>query len=203
MSPAPKPPASSSDSQPGLPPVPTGIQRLLRLASLNESFLRELVARRGDVAPVAGVPLTPSEAAVLAAIPEPQLLEMARQMPPPLAPRREFLRQTAATAVVLLGGAALAEGATGCNETSSKDPVEPKRKSQGKDPDQPTRTTRRETDLTGGAAPDEPPERPDASASASTIGAEGPPPPPPPPPPRPDYRLQAPGGANPDMPPNK
>jgi len=70
-----------------LPPVPTGIQTLLRLAALDAAFLDELVERRADMARAAGVPLTLTEANILAAIPETQLREFARTMPPP-PPRR-------------------------------------------------------------------------------------------------------------------
>lgn len=150
-----------------LPPVPTGIQRLLRLASIDEKFRRQLMARRAAVAEAADVTLTPSEAAVLAAIPARQIEQMAAQMPPPAPPRREFLRQTAATAVVLLGGAALGEALTGCKKKTPETNLET-----------PDRPDHREMDTEGGAAPDEPP-------------------------PRPDHRMEAPGGAAPDLPPDR
>ena len=95
-------------------PVPTGIQRLLRLAALDPAFRDELVRRRAAAAGAAGVALTTSEAAVLAAIPTEQLEQMAGSLPPPARGRRDFLRQTAATAVVLLGGAALGATQIGC-----------------------------------------------------------------------------------------
>lgn len=97
-----------------LPPVPTGIQSLLRLASVDTAFREELVQRRAGIAEVAKVPLTDSERAILGAISDTQLEEMAGKMPPPPPARRDFLRQTAATAVVLLGGAAMAETLGGC-----------------------------------------------------------------------------------------
>jgi len=100
-----RPPESKAE----LPPVPTGIQKLLRLASVDESFRRELLERRAGISAAAGVTLTASEAAILAAIPAAQLEQMIGYLPPPPASRRAFLRQTASTAVVLLGGAVLAE----------------------------------------------------------------------------------------------
>ncbi len=124
---------------PGTVPVPTGIQVLLRLAALDPAFRRQLTERRGDVAQAAGVDLTPSERAILAAIPAAQLEQVAASMPPPPPPRREFLRKTAATAVVLLGGAAMAEPLAGCIGECVP------------------RSDRTQMPLTGGAAPDLPP----------------------------------------------
>ena len=89
----------------GLPPVPTGIQKLLRLAEVDAGFRRELLARRAGIASAAGVALTASEAAILDAVPAAQLEAMVGHLPPPPASRRTFLRQTASTAVMLLGGA--------------------------------------------------------------------------------------------------
>jgi len=113
---------STDDASAELPPVPTGIQRLIRLASLDAEFLQELIEHRGAVAAAAGVPLTKSEEAILAAIDDRVLSEMVAKMPPPSPPRRAFLRQTAATAVVLLGGAALAEATSGCDDKKPKRP---------------------------------------------------------------------------------
>jgi hypothetical protein len=158
-----------------LPPVPTGIQRLLRLASIDEAFRRELVARRGAVAEAAQVPLSPSEAAILKAIPAGQLAEMATKLPPPPRGRRDFLRQTAATAVVLLGGAALSESVSGCDKPAA----EPA----------PSRPDHNETQAVAGVAPDVPPE-----PSASDAGADSPA--------RPEERpMETEGGAAPDEPP--
>jgi hypothetical protein len=95
-----------------LPPVPTGIQKLLRLAAIDEAFREELLRRRAGIADAAGVELTASERAILAAIPAAQLAQMVEFLPPPPASRRTFLRQTASTAVMLLGGAVLAECTT-------------------------------------------------------------------------------------------
>ncbi|MBI5490654.1 MAG: hypothetical protein HY905_25190 [Deltaproteobacteria bacterium] len=105
-----RPPETRTD----LPPVPTGIQKLLRLASVDGSFREELLRRRGGIAPVAGVALTPSERAILGVIPAAQLDTMIAALPPPPADRRTFLRQTASTAVMLLGGAVLAECVSAC-----------------------------------------------------------------------------------------
>jgi hypothetical protein len=204
-----------------LPPVPTGIQRLLRLASVDEAFGRELLARRGGIANVAKVELTPSESAILAAIPAAQLEAMIGSLPPPADDRRSFLRQTAATAVMLLGGAALSS----CH----KDDM---RAAGGAAPDvPPPRPAHRETEADGGISPHlrrpeqpremagataEPPVRKMAGATADPTRQFAEPPPPrvdddmrpiagavapPDTPPRVDHRLQAPGGAAPDRPP--
>lgn len=191
-----RPPEAGVD----LPPVPTGIQKLLRLASVDEAFRRELVARPAALAVTAGVGLTASERSVLEAIPGDQIEEMARKMPPPPPQRRDFLRQTAATAVVLLGGAALSGTVGACCL----------------DVDSPTRVLRRETQEDGGAAPDEPPERPDTRLMETEGGAEPDEPPEPTEPEespteeegdgdlnRPDHREMTSGGAAPDWPPPK
>jgi hypothetical protein len=91
-----------------------GLQRLLRLASVEPAFLEQLLALRDGAAKAAGVRLAPSEAAVLRALPAERLEEMVRVLPPPAPERRAFLRRTAATAVVLLGGAVLAECVPSC-----------------------------------------------------------------------------------------
>lgn len=151
-------------------PVPTGIQRLLRLAAVDPRFRDRLVEQRAQVASAAGVELTVTETAVLAAIDARQLRDMIDRLPAPAAARRDFLRQTAATAVVLLGGAALGESLSSCSKQpadvsappSSTPPVEP---SPGPfaqpPPDDPERPEYNPMQTEGGAAPDEPPPRPD------------------------------------------
>jgi len=161
------------------PAVPTGMQTLLRLASVDASFRSELLERRATIAEAAGVALTPSEQRILAAIPAAQLGAMIDHLPAPSSPRRDFLRQTAATAVVLLGGAALEGSLSGCSKTPEPSPlpVEP--------PPNPTRYA--------APPPDEPPPRPDHNEMQTEGGAA-----PEPPPPRPDYNHMAPGGVRPD-----
>ncbi|MDP7114601.1 MAG: hypothetical protein QGH45_21690 [Myxococcota bacterium] len=136
----------------GALPIPTGIQSLLRLASVDGQFRDELVERRASIAGAAGVTLTASEAAILGSIPDSQLREMAVKMPPPNPDRRAVLRQTAATAVVLLGGAAMAEAVSACCGSELT----------------PSRPEHNMMQTEGGAAPDEPehgelpePETPD------------------------------------------
>ncbi len=106
-----------SDHDPTLPGIPAGLQKLLRLASVDGAFRQQLVERRGQVARAAGIALTANEERILQSIPDQQIRVLAEGMPPPAPQRREFLRQTAATAVVLLGGAVLSQSLTGCRET--------------------------------------------------------------------------------------
>jgi len=155
----------------GMPPVPTGIQTLLRLASVDAAFRDELVARRGEVANPAGVELTASEEAILRSIPGDQLRQMAEQMPPPPSPRRAFLRQTAATAVVLLGGAAMATAVEAC---CGEDEI--------------PRPLHKDMETEGGADPHWDEETPEPATEEST-------------PERPDHNeMQENGGAAPDVP---
>ncbi|MBI5486833.1 MAG: hypothetical protein HY905_05845 [Deltaproteobacteria bacterium] len=152
--------------------VPTGLQRLLRLAALDATFRDELIRRRGAAAKAAGVPLTPSESAVLAAIPAERLEQMVGSLPPPAPGRREFLRQTAATAVVLLGGAALGSTQIGCPLAAG-----------GARPDMPPPPEDQDADAGGEAQPEQdhpvtrgisidvPPERPDQSEMMTGGGA--------------------------------
>jgi hypothetical protein len=135
-----------------LPPVPTGIQQLLRLAAVDPAFRRELLERRGEVADAAGLTLTQSERLVLRAVPPAQLSAMIDGLPPPAEDRRTFLRETASSAVLLLGGAALAATEMSCIRGAKAD-VPP-------EPNSPTRPERPEVQTTGGAAPDPPPPRP-------------------------------------------
>lgn len=86
------------------PPVPTGLQRLLRLASVDPAFRDELLARRAAVAPSAGVELGASERAVLAAAPREQLAAMIASLPPPPTDRRTFLKEGAVAALAALTG---------------------------------------------------------------------------------------------------
>jgi len=97
------------------PPIPGGIQGLLRLAARDPSFLEDLVERRALAADRAGITLGSSERAILAVIPAARLREMVSSLPRSLPrPRRERSRGAAATAVVLLGGAALSAVTAGC-----------------------------------------------------------------------------------------
>ena len=162
-----------------LPPVPTGIQRLLRMAALDASFMARLLELRGDIAAAADVELSATEKAILRAIPSDQIVAMVENLPPPAAPRREFLRQSAASAVVLLGGAALAA----CEACSS--------------PPGPVIVRGAQSDMPPEAPPPEPPPpRPEVNEMQTEGGAA----PHEPPPPRPE-EMPRPAGIMPDLPP--
>ena len=211
------------------PPVPTGIQRLLRMAAVDAAFLKELIERRTEVAEAAGVQLSPSERAILQVIPAEQITAMAAQMPPPPKPRRDFLRKTAATAVVLLGGAALSDCDScqsqsvsgGAGEAPPERPEHREMESEGgaapKEPP-PRRVEEREMAKIGGAAPDEPEPKRAEDRPTTTRGGAAPDEPQPKraedrpsttkggaapdePPERPDRVPSPPGGARPDLPP--
>jgi hypothetical protein len=205
-----------------LPPVPTGLPRLLRLAAVDEAFRGELLARRAAVAAAAGVTLTPSERAIVDAVPAAHLAAMIAGLPPPAPDRREFLVRAAASAVLLLlGGASLGSGCERPrrNEALTEggiSPVlrEPRREAAqtaGAAPDLPpmapvddggARPQRNETMRKGGISPQlrEPRRREvpggpvdDPSVPIGGLTAE-------PPADRAQHRLQAPGGAAPDVP---
>lgn len=171
------------EGQGDLPPVPTGIQKLLRLAGEDPQFRRLFLTQRADVSGAAGVVLAPSERAILAAVPTRQLEAMIDRVPPAAPDRREFFRQTAASAVVLLGGATLGHTVSGCEKKATS--------LREDDPSRPDRNTTKEV---GGAAPDEPPPRPEHREMETDGGSA------PDLPPRPDRNHMAPGGSRPDRP---
>jgi hypothetical protein len=85
--------------------IPTGIQRLVRRAAVDEAFHRALLDSPAAVA-ATDPELTPRERAVLAAVPPTQLAAMVAAVRPAAGvDRRAFVR--ASSAVLLLGGVAL------------------------------------------------------------------------------------------------
>lgn len=207
-----RPPEETSEAY----PVPTGIQVLLRLAAEDPGFKRELIERRAELAGPAGVKLTESEKSILKVIPEDQLSTMIDAIPPAPAPRRDFLRQTAATAVLLLGGAAL-DGCDSCISSAGgarPDLPEENPASQGSGQEVPPRPDERPSPP-GGARPDLPKpkpqpkpqpsgEKPDTPFAKPPPGWEDggtpkPPPEPEPPPVRPDHIPKT-RGIRPDRP---
>jgi hypothetical protein len=204
------------------PAVPTGIQKLLRLAGEDDKFRAVFLEQRAGVAKAAGVELSASEKAILSAVPARQLEAMIDRVPPVTPDRRDFLRQTAASAVVLLGGAALGEAVSGCDKQQSGTPAANSTNAPHEGPfaqppmdeEQPLRPDHKNMDTEGGMAPDEPPPRPDynhmAPGGARPDEPDAAPPTPPKtrgispdmPPPRPDHNdTMRTGGVAPDMPP--
>ncbi len=104
------------DGDEKLPPVPTGMQQLLRLAAIEPRFRQELLQRRSAIAHAAQVKLTRSEQAILAAVDEKQLCMMVDKMPPPTGSRRNLLRHSALSAVLLLGGAGTGGSIAACHK---------------------------------------------------------------------------------------
>jgi len=176
-----RPPESQTD----LPPIPSGIQRLLRYAAQDDGFRSSFLAQRAEAAAAAGIELTASERAILAAVPVTQLEAMLAQVKTQYPKRREFLRQTTASAAVLLGGVAFAQGTKGCDKPAPATRESP-------------RPTHKEMLTEGGAAPSMPLEEPDPSDSQSQPQPE---PTAPQPPVRPQQNDTAVGGGiRPDRP---
>jgi hypothetical protein len=157
----------------GLPPVPTGLQTLVRMAALDAAFLDQLLDRRADAAAAAGIELSPSERAILAALPREQLIGMARSVPAPPPDRRQFLAGAAAAAAALLLGSACGEhrpvgkpvpqppDAAPPPDASPPRPAE-SHPTRGIVHDLPgSRPTINNTTMTGGSAPDVPEPRPE------------------------------------------
>jgi len=161
-----------------LPPVPTGIQQLLRLAAVDPGFRAKLLEQRAAVATAAGIELSASERQILAAVAAAQLEGMIEHLPPPAPERRTFLRETAAAAVLVLGGAALPSCSRGMNA------------------DVPARATNRPMENEGGAAPEVPEEDPERQRRRLQApgGAA-------PDVPRPKEPAPVPAGVRPDVPP--
>lgn len=113
--------------------VPVGIEDLLTMAAVEPRFARELLARRSEAIEASGVRLTSSERAILGAVPSPALEQMISGMRDlvPEADRRQFMGQSAAALLVLVGAGLPA--ASGCNGASQRvtgarpDPPPPKR----------------------------------------------------------------------------
>ncbi len=165
-------------------PVPTGIEQLLRLASVDDELKAKLLVDRVAVAEAAGIALTRSEAAIISSIGAEQLTQMIDSLPPPPPQRREFLRAAASSAVVLLGGASLLGGCSMCTAGGAAPDVPPER------PQEPR--------VTAGVPPDVPPPRPEDDPPKPPVGPESSLPP------RPHHPAsQAGGGAAPDMPENR
>lgn len=151
------------------PPVPTGLQRLLRLASVDEGFQAQLLQQRADFAEAAGVELSASERAVLNAASPEQLSQMIGCLPPPPTDRRTFLKEAALAALALVAAPAL----SGCKpgDAAAEAPPRPDRPMATRgirpidrplldDPDAGARVERPEMHTKGGIAPDPVPERP-------------------------------------------
>ncbi len=151
----------------GLPPIPVGMQKLLRRAAADADCHARVLAVRGEAAAEVGIELNAREKAMLAAVTEAQLRGMIEALGP--APgRRGFLQQA-----VLLGGVTL--GLSGCEDQS---PV----LTAGVRPDVPPPTVPEVVPSPArsdeappppaGIRPDVPPERPEHPGMHTKGGAE-------------------------------
>ena len=155
-------------------PVPTGLQTLLRMASVDSAFMGELLQLRSKIGEPSGIELSPSERAILDAAPEDQIAQMVEMLPAPPSGRRNFLRQAAAGVVLLLGGAVTIQ-------TPLANAVEPEQppsrsetpsRSYGNRPDPPSDDKADENEEpTKGPRSDSPPKRPDNAPR--TRGVQG------------------------------
>ena len=131
--------------------IPRGVEVLVKKASVDVSFRQVLLAERAEAAERIGLTLDPAEAMMLAAVPAEQLEVIIAQTTVPQEHRRAFLG-TAATAML----AAVGVTSLGCDDHPAP---------AGSAPDYPPsdangRPTRNPMGESGGAAPDEPPDRP-------------------------------------------
>jgi len=118
-----------------LPPVPSGLQRLIELAASDDSFRAELLDRRSALAAPASVALTPSERRILDALPADQLAATIDGHAPGLAGRRAFLQGLALGALAML--------ATGsCKSCESEPETQNPPPPPGPGPERPRKTIR-------------------------------------------------------------
>ncbi|MBI5502766.1 MAG: hypothetical protein HY907_21150 [Deltaproteobacteria bacterium] len=170
--------------EPSLPPVPVGLHRLLRLAAVDADFRERLIAQRDAAAAAAGVGLNASEKAILRAADAGQLLQLAERMPAPRPEQASRLRQIAANAVLLLGGAALLDGVA-CRKAEPAAPGEaPDAAMSAEAVPAPGRVPRADVAGSGGDAAEPAPDAaveaaaaeggspPDAEDDAATLAAE-------------------------------
>jgi len=147
----------SLESGQRLGPIPRGVEVLVRKASVDPEFKRLLLVERSVAARRIDLALDQAEAMMLDAVPEDQLEAIIARTTVPNEHRRAFLGTAAAAMLAAVGLIS-----AGCN---ARDPSLDK---QG-------RPTRNRAGDTGGAAPDEPPEKaPDGNAGSAEPSAEGP-----------------------------
>ena len=124
-----RPPGSGQS----LGPIPRGIEVLVKKASIDPDFAELLLQDRLEAARSIGLRLSDAEAAMLAAVPEPQLEAIIAQTTVPQKHRRAFLGKAASVMLAALGGTVAAAAAipapTGIRPDPEPDvpdgPVEP------------------------------------------------------------------------------
>lgn len=100
-----RPPGSGT----GIGPIPRGIEVLVKKASVDAAFRMRLLATRAAAAADLGLELSPSESALLAAVPAPQLAAMIDGTRLPERQRAAFLGSAAAVMLAAIG-------LTGCSD---------------------------------------------------------------------------------------
>ncbi len=127
-------------------PAPTGLLQLLLLATSDDRFRTELLARRSALASATDVSLGSSERAILDGVPETQLAAMIDRLPPPPADRRALLRKAAAAALGELPGSAY----EACSEKrAAKPPGASPRTTRPAQPQPPSRPDKRKVGNVG------------------------------------------------------
>ncbi|MBN1421550.1 MAG: hypothetical protein JXP34_22445 [Planctomycetes bacterium] len=156
-----------------LPPIPRGIEVLIKKASVDSGFRDLLLADREAAAREIGLDLAPSERAVLAAVPARELEAFVDRVRVPEEHRRVFLGRAAAAMLALVAGGAMLAS---CVKGSRPDAAPPP------------------SDATLGI-------RPDLPENKEENDEETPPPSPPPPPP--PYDPEVTRGMRADFPPRR
>lgn len=104
-----RPPGSGT----GIGPIPRGIEVLVKKASIDAAFRMRLLASRAVAAADLGLELSPSESALLAAVPAAQLAAMIDGTRLPERQRAAFLGSAAAVMLAAIG-------LTGCSDDGPK-----------------------------------------------------------------------------------
>jgi len=105
---------------PDLPPIPSGLSDVLERAARDRTFRQGLLSDRDAALNAAGIALSARELAILGAIPPAQLGAMIARFTVLGGERRKFLEQAAATAVTVLGGAALTAFQASCKKKPTR-----------------------------------------------------------------------------------
>jgi len=145
-----------------LPPIPRGIEVLIKKASVDPAFRELLLADREAAAREIELDLAPSERAILAAVPAQDLEAFIDRVRVPEEHRRVFLGRAAAAMLALVGGSAmLASCVKGTRPDAPVKGIRPDRPGQEtkeKAPSPPPPPTY-DPDVTRGIRPDAPPPK--------------------------------------------
>jgi hypothetical protein len=145
-----RPPGSGQ----GIGAIPRGIEVLVKKAAVDAEFRTLLLDRRAAAADQIGLTLEPAEAAMLKAVPRPQLEGVIDRTRVPQEHRRAFLGNVAAAMLAALG-----VSAAGCSPPIPKGIAPDMPATKGIQPDTPAPKDAQRDDLSAvtGIAPDVPP----------------------------------------------